>query len=492
MPRALPTRCGNAGFGMSESLSRILLPLSFTLFSIYFLYNLISHPGLLQGSSYLAVLIGGEILVVMLWNYQQSFFAVVMLVFLWAGTDAPMKDAGLSARWAVLAAGAAVGFVLYLKSKHFFGIIHLLALFCLVSALISGMVSAHPQLAELKAASLGLVFLYGAAGGRLSIDGREAKFIAGLLVGCEALVYFTALQYFILHKPFFGNPNSLGAVTGMVTTPVLLWGALVSEGTRGYPRRAVAVLVSLLLLVSSYSRAGIGAGLISCILLCVAMKRYRLLAKGSVVALAAALLIAATVPLPDNHNVRTESLVDIFLYKGKTESGVFGSRKSRWDRTSEIIQDRPWFGSGFGTSVTGVDSGPEDYAVQSTSGTIREHGNSYLAILEWVGLLGIVPFLMLMVLIAVNVVRAIARMFRSADPMSPLVPITIVLLAGFFNVGFEDWLFAPGYYLCVFFWALAFIQADLLRASDPAVVSPANGYIASHLYAGYGAVNPGR
>jgi hypothetical protein len=31
---------------------------------------------------------------------------------------------------------------------------------------------------------------------------------------------------------------------------------------------------------------------------------------------------------------------------------------------------------------------------------------------------------------------------------------------------FEDWMFAPGYYLCVFFWCMAFVLVDL--APSPA------------------------
>jgi hypothetical protein len=34
---------------------------------------------------------------------------------------------------------------------------------------------------------------------------------------------------------------------------------------------------------------------------------------------------------------------------------------------------------------------------------------------------------------------------------------------------FEDWMFAPGYYLCVFFWCMAFVLVDLapVRAPQP-------------------------
>jgi O-antigen ligase len=477
---------------MTDSVLKILLPLSFAVFCIYVLYGLVSQPGSFAGYAYLGALIGVEVLAVMLWNYRQTFFAILLLVFLWAGTMVPWQSAGLSARWLVLAAGAAVGFALYMKGNHSFGAIHLLALFCLLSALVSAMESSYPRLALLKTGSLALVFLYGSGGARVSILGREAKFIAGLLLGCEFLVYFSAFEYFVLHEPFFGNPNSLGVVTGIVTTPILLWGVIVSEGTRGYPRRLLALLVSTLLLLSSYSRAGIGASLISCILLCVAMRRYRLLLKGGAVVLAGAVLIAATVPLPDHHDVHTDSLTDVFLYKGKTEAGVFGSRVSPWAKTSAVIRERPWFGSGFGTSVTGVEGPQLDYAVESRYGSIREHGNSYFAILEWVGLLGIVPFLMLLVIIAVNVGRATAQMFRSANPMSPLVPITGVLIAGIFHAAFEDWMFAPGYYMCVFFWSLVFIQADLVSATEPVVAEAANRYPAAHLHPGYGILSPGR
>ena len=41
----------------------------------------------------------------------------------------------------------------------------------------------------------------------------------------------------------------------------------------------------------------------------------------------------------------------------------------------------------------------------------------------------------------------------------------MVLLAGLVHAGFEDWLFAVGYYVSVYFWIFAFILADLLPAT---------------------------
>jgi len=50
------------------------------------------------------------------------------------------------------------------------------------------------------------------------------------------------------------------------------------------------------------------------------------------------------------------------------------------------------------------------------------------------------------------------------------------LAAGLVHAAFEDWLFAAGYYLCVFFWTLAFIMVDVLpppAAHDAQNTSPA-------------------
>jgi hypothetical protein len=40
------------------------------------------------------------------------------------------------------------------------------------------------------------------------------------------------------------------------------------------------------------------------------------------------------------------------------------------------------------------------------------------------------------------------------------------------HAAFEDWLFAVGYPLCVFFWALAFVLVDVLPAHLPDPARP--------------------
>jgi hypothetical protein len=96
-----------------------------------------------------------------------------------------------------------------------------------------------------------------------------------------------------------------------------------------------------------------------------------------------------------------------------------------------------------------------------------------LAITEWVGFVGDIPFFGLVLLVAVNVGRALAQMRRTGNVLSPAIPLAGVLTAGLIHAAFEDWLFAPGYYLCVFFWALAFIMVDVLAATAPSAAPAA-------------------
>ena len=180
-------------------------------------YLVLARPGYLTSVEYLGGLLLLEILAAIIWNYRQMFFPVLILTFLFAGTAVPMQAMWTSARWLVLGAGVLAAVFIYLRDPfHSFGSLHLTALFCAVAAATSAFVSPYPKHALLKALSLLLLFAYGSFGSRLAVQGREEKFFSGLLVGGEALIYFAAVEYFIFHHEFFGNPNSLGAIMGVV------------------------------------------------------------------------------------------------------------------------------------------------------------------------------------------------------------------------------------------------------------------------------------
>lgn len=445
---------------MSDRLTAFLLPFVVLISCLCALYALVLRPAYFSNSTGLATLLFIEVLVAAIWNYRARFFPLLLAAFLWAGMALPLSEAWTTGRWVVLAVGALVGLIVYARDQHYsFGVFHLVALFCVIAAMVSAAVSAYPSLAFLKGTSLLLLFLYGSTGARLAVTGRAPIFFSSLLVGCELLVYASTLLYFVFHSEIFGNPNSMGAVMGVAVVPLLLWGILVSARPTTRWRRTLAFALALVLLFSSYARAGIAAAVVSSILVCLSVRRYGFLLAGTCVALMLAALVAATIPL---HQQPSDSLTSVFLYKGHREEGLLASRRSIWDDTVSAIKGHPWLGSGFGTSPTSSDVVQQPGTVESLREATREHGNSYLAITEWVGVVGDIPFVALVTLIAVNVGRAFAQTRRTGNIFSPALPLAAVLAAGLVHAAFEDWLFAVGYYLCVFFWSLAFIMVDVL------------------------------
>ena len=421
------------------------------------------RPGYFTNTEYLGGLLLLEALAAAVWKYDQRFFLVLIVAFLLAGTDVPMAGIWNAVRWVALGAGAFAGMIIYLKKYSFsLRLIHWIALSCVAAATTSAEVSSFPKQPLLKALSLFLLFLYGTFGARLAIVGREEEFFAGLLWGCEALIYFVALQYFVLHREFFGNRNSLGAAMGIVAVPLMLWGISVAGSVRIQRRRTFAFLLSIILLLMSYARASIVAAGISCILFCLLLRNYRTLVKGIAIALLMATAVSYVVPLPNSPNAAT-TLRSRFLFKGKEKNGALGSRKSVWETTISSIEQHPWFGTGFGTALSSFDTDENEVAnFGSTSITTREHGNSYLAILEGVGLVGAVPFICLVILTVVHITRVLRYVWRTKDPFLPAVPMALVLTAGLVHAMFEDWLFAVGYYTCVFFWAFGFMLVDFI------------------------------
>ena len=467
---------------MNNRYSKFIVPGAILLTSLLAAYAAVYRPGYLSNGYYLGGLIFLQVLLAAVWKYEQRFFPLMVVVFLWAGMSVPFSGLWTAGRWAVLAVGAIAGFALYLRSaQHRFSSFHLVAMFCVLAALVSAAASSFPVVSFLKALSLLLLFLYGSTGARLALARREEKFFPRLLVFVEIMVYLSAVAYLVLRMPIYGNPNSMGAIMGVVAVPLLFWGVLTAENKTRYRRMMVALLLSAGLLFYSQARAGMLAAVVVCALTCLALRRYRLVIQGSIAFVGVAALAIALTPSESIEDMPTRrgdsSLAGAILYKGHTDDGMLGSRLSPWDETFTVIRQHPWFGSGFGTSLTsaGEDVGVGQYS--TVSATTREHGNSYLAAMEGVGLLGVVPFFALVLMLALKVGGVFAWLRRSANPRHFAVPVAMVLAAGLVHAGFEDWLFAVGYYLSIFFWVLAFAFLDLLPSTVPAAVyRPSTGF----------------
>src|SRR5438270_2666801 len=234
-----------------------------------------SRPGYFTSELYMGGLVLVEFLIAAVWMYRTVFFPVVVVVFLLAGMGAP--GGWTVARWIFLGVGAWVGVLLMFRQhNHSFGLFNAAAAVAALAGVISGAVSRYPTISILKAISLLLLFIYAGTGVRLAVKGREQRFFSGLLVGVESFVGLIAVLY-ALHLEVMGNPNSLGAVMGVVGAPVLLWGTLIDEKPWVHRRRVVLFLVCIYLVFHSHARAAIASSAISAGILCLGLRNFKLM-----------------------------------------------------------------------------------------------------------------------------------------------------------------------------------------------------------------------
>ncbi len=418
-----------------------------------------ARPDYFTSPLYLGGLLLLEFSLAAVWFYRKLFFLLVIVSFLFAGVDLPVGSSWNIARWMVLGLGALAGSVIVLKERRYkFGMFHVLALFAVLAALVSAAVSRYTVLSLLKVLSLALLFLYAATGARLAVAGRENKFFSGLLIACEVFVAGVALSY-LLGRELMGNPNSLGAVMGVAAAPILLWGTLLPQETSTRRRRLLFFLISMYLTFASHARASMLAAFVSCAVLCIASHRYRLLAQG--IGVIAILFATAAIFQPEAVSRTVASATSSVLFKGKDSSlGLLSSRTSPWQDSMDAIREHFWFGSGFGTSDTGHGTDEAFGTFSTLSTTTAEHGSSYFAITVWVGVLGVLPFLLLLGSLLRKAARTVFWLWKTGNPSHGAVPLAMVIIAGMIHAVFEDWLFAAGYYLCVFYWSMAFVFVD--------------------------------
>ena len=289
---------------------------------------LFARPEYLANPLALGGLVVAELMLAALCRYRKAFFPVLMGAFLWAGLSLPFHAEWLQGRWFALALAAVAGVAVYMKDReHHFETFHLVAFFCILSAIVSALVSAYPEEVLLKAISLALLFVYGCAGARTAVSVLEVEiFFRRLRWFAEVATYFTAICYWGLRWELFGNPNSLGAVMGVAVVPLLLWGVVSAEGTLERRRLGFELGLAILLLMSSFARAGMAGAAVACLLICVGLRQYRLLVKGIAASVVLAMVMLMFVPLPEDTPRwnGSEAITSLFLYKGKEEQGLLG------------------------------------------------------------------------------------------------------------------------------------------------------------------------
>jgi O-antigen ligase len=385
-------------------------------------------------------------------QYETHFWTLFAAAFLWAGSDIPLAGAMYVFRWMILAIAALLALSYYglRPNRIHFNYLDLLALFTVMAAFVSGLVSVNPLLTSMKALSLAALFVYGSIGVRILWGRQPELFLKRLCVSVEVLTYFTAACYAASFE-VWGNRNSLGVITGIICWPILVWWFLIAKTRGEYLRSRLALAICALLLVMSGSRASMAAAFLSSALLLISARRYRTLLAGCSVALFA--LTLAYLSSPERFQSASESL----LYKTGERGHLLQSRQAPWEKSLASFRDHPWLGFGFGVAETSADwrGGFHTPGFQT-----RERGSSYLTMLEGTGVIGTVPLLLLVLGLALNSARVFWWLRHTGSINHPAVPAACLIVAGLFHAAFEDWLLAVGYYMCVIFWPMALSLRD--------------------------------
>lgn len=466
---------------MVERIPRNILIIGATLVALALAYVAYSRPGYFTNTTYLMGLLFLEFMALAIWMYRRIFFVVVLVSFLFAGVNLPVGGGWAAVRWMVLGVGTLVGLLIMLKDRNYrFGFFHLVAFFAAITGLISAAVSAYPDVALLKVLSMLLLFAYAATGARIAAIGRENSFFGGLLLGCEILVGLSAIFY-AMGIEAMGNPNSLGAIMGVVASPILLWGVLLGGAPWVYRRRVILYALCTYMIFMSHARAAVAAAIISSAVLCLALRKYKLLIEGFTVL--AIVIAAVALVRPEALSSTTSSLV----YKNR-EEGILASRISPWQSALNNFNDHPWFGMGLGTTIDGAAVGNEQSKIASSGLVTAENGSSYLSLLVGVGVVGTIPFAILLVLIVIRLVRTVLYVHSFPNAMHPAIPLATVVIAAILHAAFEDWMFAPGNYICVFFWCVAFLMNDIAPPSKKSALS--YQWVSNHKQGAFGGIAP--
>jgi hypothetical protein len=129
----------------------------------------------------------------------------------------------------------------------------------------------------------------------------------------------------------------------------------------------------------------------------------------------------------------------------------------------------PLASSGFGVAD---NSAGWQFNVLTPGQQTRERGSNYLTMLEGTGVIGTLPFVLLML----SLIRSIWRVFLwlryTGNPSQPAVVAACILLGCFVNATFEDWMLAVGYYMCVIFWVVALSLRDWMECPARSETEP--------------------
>ena len=88
---------------MNERYARFIVPGIVLVIGLVAAYVAFYMPGYLSSGYYLGGLMFLQVLLAAVWKYEQRFFPLLVIVFLWAGMSLPFSGVWTFGRWPVLA-----------------------------------------------------------------------------------------------------------------------------------------------------------------------------------------------------------------------------------------------------------------------------------------------------------------------------------------------------------------------------------------------------
>jgi len=243
-------------------------------------------------------------------------------------------------------------------------------------------------------------------------------------------------------RGWFMTPNGIGALYGIFFIPILwseIWKRKMGSAKLGL---LFVFLLAFIQLLASQSRAGILAGTASLLVLILGPRKWA--SRVMILGMLGLLVLAIYVASPE------DNLIWRFIYRNEVELQGSG-RLPVWVATWERFLARPLFGSGLGVADT--DSASDSVAFSTGSYSI-EKGNSYLAALEELGLVGVTVLIGTLLIPLLRACWKGLNRVRSPEDKSNLVLIAIVI-AGLVNTTFEAWLLSAGGIPGLSFWIFA-------------------------------------
>jgi O-antigen ligase len=278
----------------------------------------------------------------------------------------------------------------------------------------------------------------------------DAKiYLLRMFLNMSILIVLSNACYFIISpdasvlagrfRGWFVNPNGVGAVYGIFFMPILAYEISKTKlRLTKFGLLFIFILASVELLATQ-SRAGIASGIISLLILILGQKKWDFRAT----IMSGLGIISLLIFLYDPKN----NIFLRFIYRNETILQGSG-RIEVWSEIWNSLSTKPIWGSGLGVSETGAELSGIAF---SSIGYVIEKGNSLLAALDELGILGTG---LLIIALIFPILEICWKGIIRTDNHSNLVLIAIVM-AGLANSIFEAWLLSVGSIIAFSFWIFA-------------------------------------